>query len=281
MMSHILQVKDNELFMSKHETFEGLVEIMDRLRGPDGCPWDREQTYATLRGYLLEEAYEVAQALDDDDEAALCEELGDLLFQIVFLSRIGKENGIFTAEDVVKSIATKMVRRHPHVFGETTVQDSDDVLRNWEDIKRQEQREKNRELPGLLDGVPAALPALLKAYRIGTKASRVGFFWKTDDEIMSKVDEELAELRASLEQSDHDGTREELGDLMFTLVMLARHTGIDPEDALERSNRKFMNRFGKLEATLRKDGETVDGSSAERLERIWQAVKAGEVDQPS
>jgi MazG family protein len=204
-----------------------------------------------------------------------------LLFQIVFLSRIGKENGTFTAGDVVKSIATKMVRRHPHVFSDATVKDSDDVLRNWEEIKREEQKEKNKELPGLLDGVPAALPALLKAYRIGTKASRVGFFWKTDAEIMIKIDEELAELREAVEASDSSGIREELGDLMFTLVMLARHSGIDPEDALERSNRKFTGRFRSLEEILRKDDATVEGSTADRLEEVWQQVKGLEADQPS
>ncbi len=280
-MPQYLQVKDSEAFMSKFDTFDGLLEIMDRLREPEGCPWDREQTYATLRGYLLEEAYEVAQALDDNDEQALCEELGDLLFQIVFLSRIGKENGAFSAGDVVRGIAAKMVRRHPHVFAETKVRDSEDVLRNWEDIKRQEQKGKKQELPGVLDGVPAALPALLKAYRIGTKASRVGFFWKTGEEILGKVDEELGELRESLAGSDHDGIREELGDLIFTLVMLARHSGVDPEDALERSNRKFTGRFRRLEEIVRDEGGTVDGSSMDRLERLWRQVKGEEGGQPS
>ena len=280
MMPPGLQVKDNEVFMDNYGTFKGLLEIMDRLREPDGCPWDREQSYATLRGYLLEEAYEVAQALDDGDETALCEELGDLLFQIVFLSRIGKENGAFTAADVVRSIATKMVRRHPHVFGGAQVRDSDDVLRNWEEIKREEQREKNRGgaegQPGVLDGVPAALPALLKAYRIGTKTARVGFFWKSDDQILEKIDEELAELRDSLAESDRDGVREELGDLMFTLVMLARHVGIDPEDALENSNRKFTGRFRRLEEILRTEGGRVDDSSMDRLEQLWRQVKREE-----
>ena len=267
--------------MSKYDTFEGLLEIMDRLRDPEGCPWDREQTYNTLRGYLLEEAYEVAQALDDGDEAALCEELGDLLFQIVFLSRIGKENGAFSADDVVRSIATKMVRRHPHVFGDAKVRDSDDVLRNWEEIKREEQKEKNQSLSGVLDGVPAALPALLKAYRIGTKAARVGFFWKTGGEIMAKIQEELEELQEAVAASDRSGIKEELGDLMFTLVMLARHSGLDPEDALEQSNRKFTGRFRNLEAILRKDGSSVEDSSADRLEEVWQQVKSLEADQPS
>ena len=253
---------------------------MDRLRGPDGCPWDREQSYATLRGYLLEEAYEVAQALDDGDESALCEELGDLLFQIVFLSRIGKENGAFTADDVVQSIAAKMVRRHPHVFGGAQIRDSGDVLRKWEEIKREEQREKSDAgaagRAGVLDGVPAALPALLKAYRIGTKTARVGFFWKSDHQILEKIDEELAELRDSMAESHRDGVREELGDLMFTLVMLARHAGIDPEDALEHSNRKFMGRFRRLEEILRTEGGEVDESSMDRLEQIWQQVKGEE-----
>jgi tetrapyrrole methylase family protein/MazG family protein len=193
------QVKEYTGFMAVSDTFEGLLEIMDRLRGPDGCPWDQEQDYASLRGYLLEEVYEVAQALDDKDEQALCEELGDLLFQIVFLSRIGKEHGSFTAQDVIRGIATKMVRRHPHVFGDSSVKDSEDVLRNWEEIKKQEKRDRvgpgeQSGCPGILDGIPVALPALQKAQRIGTKTARAGFFWKNYEDILTKVHEELGEL---------------------------------------------------------------------------------------
>lgn len=276
MMPREAQVKNSEGFMSDYDTFEGLLEIMDRLREPDGCPWDREQTYRSLRGYLLEEAYEVAQALDEGDEAALCEELGDLLFQIVFLSRIGKENGAFAAGDVVRGIAGKMVRRHPHVFGDASVKNSEDVLKNWEAIKRQEQRTKNREPTGVLDGVPAALPALLKAYRIGTKTSRVGFFWKSGDDILTKIDEELVELKEALERSDRNHIREELGDLMFTLVMLGHHCGVDAEDALESSNRKFTRRFRRLETILKNSGAAVDGASMERLEQVWRQVKEEE-----
>jgi MazG family protein len=268
--------------MAVSDTFEGLLQIMDQLRGPDGCPWDREQDYASLRGYLLEEVYEVAQALDDKDEQALCEELGDLLFQIVFLSRIGKENGAFTAQDIVRGIATKMVRRHPHVFGDSHVRDSEDVLRNWEEIKKQEKRDRlepgeEAGSPGILDGIPVALPALQKAQRIGTKTARAGFFWKNHEDILAKVHEELGELHESLSEQDESGVEEELGDLLFTLTMLARHKGLDAEAALERSNRKFTRRFGALEQILTVADESVAGSAPERLEEIWQQIKRAEV----
>jgi MazG family protein len=185
--------------MPPSRTFDDLVAIMDRLRDPGGCPWDREQTYATLRGYLIEECYEVVDALDRDDRAGLREELGDLLFQIVFLSRLGQEDGAFTARDVIEGIASKMVRRHPHVFGDDTAADATEVLRRWEEIKKLE-KDGAGALPApasVLDGVPHALPALVKAQRLGTKAARVGFDWKDEEGVLAKLDEESAELRAA------------------------------------------------------------------------------------
>jgi MazG family protein len=256
------------------EGFAGLVRLMDRLREPGGCPWDREQTYESLRGYLLEEAYEVAEALDQGDSRALGEELGDLLFQIVFLSRLAKEQGAFTIDDVVRTIAEKMVRRHPHVFGDVKAESSAQVLQNWEAIKREEKAASPRPAEAsLLDGIPAALPALLKAQRLGSKAARVGFDWKEPQAVLAKTREELEELSQAVSQGDRDRVREELGDLLFVLAMLARHMEIDPEGALERANRKFRERFCWIEAELSRRGVPLEQAGLELLEQLWSQAK--------
>lgn len=263
--------------MANDYDFDFLVRLMDRLRSPDGCPWDREQDYGTLRGYLLEECYEVVQALDDQDEDALGEELGDLLFQIVFLSRIGKERGRFTIDDVVRGIAEKMVRRHPHVFGDDTARDADEVLRNWEEIKRREKADAGAAgNESVLAGIPGALPALQKAQRLGTKAARVGFDWPRHDGLLDKIEEELGELRAGVEGGRLEEIRAEFGDLLFTLVMLARRLSIDAERALEDTNRKFRRRFEHVERRVREDGTTLDDAGLERLDRYWDEAKAHE-----
>jgi len=263
--------------MSDLRRFEELVAIMDRLRGPDGCPWDREQDYGTLRGYLLEECYEVAEALDRADPTALCEELGDLLFQIVFLARIAKEEGRFSIDDVVQGIRDKMVRRHPHVFGSASARDSDEVLRHWERIKREEKNGPDGNAAGrpgsVLDGVPRALPALLKAQRLGTKAARVGFDWERPQDVLDKIEEELRELRQAVERAERDSTREELGDVLFSLAMLARHLEVEPEGALEQANRKFVKRFCWIESELSRRGEAIEEAGLERLERLWTEAK--------
>lgn len=256
------------------EGFAGLVRIMDRLRSEDGCPWDREQDYRSLRGYLLEECYEAIEALDAQAELALCEELGDLLFQIVFLSRIGKERGTFTIDDVVRGIATKMIRRHPHVFGDERADTSDEVLRNWEEIKR---REKGDRAPtSVLAGVPKALPALSKAHRLGTKAARVGFDWTDDRDTVAKVREELSELDDARRSGDAGAIREELGDTLFALAMLARRLGVDPEEALEAANAKFRRRFESVERELLEEGVALEDAGLERMERAWERAKSGE-----
>lgn len=252
---------------------------MDRLREPGGCPWDREQDYESLRSYLIEECYEVADALDRSDRAALREELGDLLFQIVFLSRLAKEDGEFVAADVVRGIAEKMIRRHPHVFGDAKAETPADVLRNWEEIKREEKRQDQRPSAAraaehsVLDGIPIALPALLKAQRLGTKAARVGFDWERPVDVLDKVYEELGELREAVEQEHRSSVREELGDLLFSLVMLARKLDVDPEGALEQTNLKFIKRFGWIEGELRKQHRRVDDEDVDRLEQLWDASK--------
>jgi len=261
--------------MKETDSFDDLVEIMDRLRDPaEGCPWDLQQDYATLRGYLLEECHEVAEAIDRDDPEALREELGDLLFQIVFLSRIGKEQGRFTAGDVVRGIAAKMIRRHPHVFGDATAADADEVLRNWEAIKR---REKGEEPSGsersVLDGIPRTLPALLKAQRLGTKAARVGFDWPDHRGVLDKLREEGSELEEALRSGERARIAEELGDLLFTLAMLGRRLEIDPEQALERANLKFYRRFRQVEQELELRGTPIEEAGLELLDRLWEEAK--------
>ncbi len=255
--------------------FEALVAMMDRLRGPRGCPWDRRQTYETLRGYLLEECHEVLEALDRKDWAALREELGDLLFQIVFLARLAKEDGHFAAADVVRGVEEKMRRRHPHVFGGARADTPEQVLEHWERIKQREKPERSR--PGsVLDGIPATLPAMLKAQRLGEKAARVGFDWKRDEDLMGKIAEELGELRLAVARREREHAAEELGDVLFALVMLARRLGIDPEAALEHANRKFRDRFTRMEAALRAEGRDPAQADLEELDRLWEAEKARE-----
>lgn len=260
--------------MQDMETFEKLVWIMDRLRDPeDGCPWDREQDYSTLRGYLLEECYEAADAIDREDRPGLREELGDLLFQIVFLSRLAKEEGAFTAVDVVRGIADKMVRRHPHVFGREKVDNAEEVLRNWEEIKRREKAGSDDASDSVLGGVPHGLPALLKAQQLGAKAARVGFDWPDEAAVLDKTGEELAELRRAVDGKQPEQIREEVGDLLFTLVMLARRLGIDAEQALALANRKFVERFGWLEEELRRRGVKIEEAGLELLDRLWEQAK--------
>jgi len=249
-----------------------LVAIMDRLRGPAGCPWDREQDYGTLRGYLLEECYEVAEALDLDDGPGLCEELGDLLFQIVFLARIAKEQGRFDIDDVLAGIAAKMVRRHPHVFGDASAANSAEVLRHWEEIKRREKAD-GHGARSTLDGIPAALPALVKAQRLGTKAARVGFDWTRPEDVLEKFDEELGEVREALAAGNRAALHEELGDLLFTVAMLARRLDVDAERALQDANRKFATRFGRVEAQLAQRAGGLAGADAALLERLWNEAK--------
>ncbi len=264
--------------MERAERFDDLVAMMDRLRATDGCPWDREQTYASLRGYLLEECYEAVEAIDDGDLASLREELGDLLFQIVFLSRIAKEDGAFSASDVVRGIGEKMIRRHPHVFGSTTAETAGEVLKQWEEIKRLEKggSERSRDSGSVLAGVPRALPALLKAQRLSTKAARVGFDWPSNLGVLEKVDEELEELRDAVRAGNLDAVRDELGDVLFTLATLGRRLGVDPEAALERTNSKFQTRFARIEKELRKRGIPIEEAGLELMDRIWDEIKSAE-----
>ncbi|MFB3903650.1 MAG: nucleoside triphosphate pyrophosphohydrolase [Acidobacteriota bacterium] len=259
----------------KNNYFRRLLELMDVLRSPDGCPWDREQTRETLKPMLIEESYEVLEALDSQDPSELCEELGDLLFQVVFHCRIAKERGEFDADDVCRRVYEKMVRRHPHVFGNATYQDAQELLKHWEDIKAAEQAEAGRtkEKKSLLDGIPPGLPALYAGYQISAKASRVGFDWPDLQGIKQKVVEEFQELEAAVERHDAERIREEVGDLLFAALNVARFLQIDPETALGRANAKFAERFRRLERHFAAQGRQLKDVSLEEMEASWQDLK--------
>jgi tetrapyrrole methylase family protein/MazG family protein len=255
---------------SAHYTWEDLIEIMARLRS--SCPWDREQTHRTLVPYLIEETYEVVEAIENDDETALSEELGDLLLQIVFHSQLGTETGKFTVADVIDALSNKMVRRHPHVFGDAVIEDVDAQWRNWEQLKALEatgQKRKSR-----LDGIPKHLGALQRGQRMQEKAARVGFDWPAVHDILDKLQEELTELaEAQREKQDDPHVREELGDVFFTLVNLSRAMGIDAETAMREANEKFYKRFSFMEQRAAKDGKSLSDMSIDELEELWQLAK--------
>ena len=249
-----------------------LRRIMERLRGPDGCPWDREQTLMSLRTFVVEETYEVVDAIGAGSPDALREELGDLMFQIVFQSRIAEEGGAFDIEAVMKGIGDKIVRRHPHVFGDGRLDTDDEVLVQWEQIKEVERRGRSDD--SMFATVPAALPALLKALRVSAKAARVGFDWTDGASLWAKVEEELAELRQAVREGDGSSVREEIGDLLFTLVNVARHHDIDPELALQEANSKFIERFRAIERGLAAEGLKAEPRNRARMEELWEKAKA-------
>jgi MazG family protein len=269
-------------------TFSDLVALMDRLRSPTGCPWDREQTYATLAPMILEEAYEAFEAVEEATTGhpeELRDELGDLLFQIVFYAQVAKERGEFTIDDVTNSIHTKMVRRHPHVFGDVKADDSATVLLNWETMKAEERRAAGKskdEKTSILDGVPSKAPALMEAHQLSTKAARVGFDWKNVEDIFDKLHEEIEELRAAIrnhvelqDEAAHARVREELGDLLFAATNIARHMQVEPEVALKLTNRKFRHRFNYIEERLRERQQAFDQTSIDEMESLWQEAKKG------
>ena len=271
-------------------TFNDLIALMDRLRSPNGCPWDREQTYATLAPMLLEEAYEAFDAVEEAREGRpeeLRDELGDLLFQIVFYAQVAKERGEFTIDDVTTSIHEKMVRRHPHVFGDVTANDSATVLLNWETMKAEERRAAGKtenSKTSLLTGVSSKAPALMEAHQLSTKAARVGFDWKTVDDIFDKLYEEIEELRSAImhhssvkDEANHARVREEVGDLLFAATNIARHMQVEPEAALKLTNRKFRRRFEYIENALHERGQAFDATSIDELEELWQEAKTKSV----
>jgi len=255
--------------------FDALVALCARLRAPDGCPWDREQTLDSLKTYIIEEAYEVVDAISSDEPDKLAGELGDLLFQIIFAAEIARERGWFDIVAVGRGIHAKMVHRHPHVFGDAAVTGAAEVVRNWEALKARE-----RDRGGALAGVPAQLPALLKALRITEKAAALGFDWERANDVLAKLEEEVHELRAELapasgEQSA-ERVREELGDVLFVMANLARRLGVDPEAALQVANEKFARRFSSMEARAASRGVTLGSLSLAELDALWEAAKAEE-----
>jgi tetrapyrrole methylase family protein/MazG family protein len=249
------------------------------LRSPNGCPWDREQTHASLRTYLLEETYEVLDALDYGKDDRLAGELGDLLLQIVFHAQLAAEAGQFDIGDVIERIHAKMVRRHPHVFAGARVETSAQVLKNWEQLKAEERQAHAEEAPAgpmgasLLDGLPRTLPALLQAYQLTRRASRVGFDWDDIEGLLEKLAEETAELRQALGRRDTASLQEEVGDLLFVTVNVARFLGVDPEIALKQANRKFSSRFREMEQRVAQTGRRLADVSKDELESLWQASK--------
>lgn len=284
--------------------FARLVDTMRTLRSPGGCAWDREQTVASLRPFVLEEAYEVVEAMDRGDRAALCEELGDLLLEAVFVAQICAEDGDFTIADAAEAVTAKLVRRHPHVFGDGAAGDGtasggnaagDDggggaaagpgggargralspaeVKRQWERIKREERAGAPGGRTTLLDGIPEALPSLLRASRIGARAANVGFDWEEAEQVVDKADEEIAELRDAIAGGDPGRIEEEIGDLLFTVANAARKLRVDPESALRTANAKFTRRFRAVEQRLESRGRTLHDASSEELEREWEAIK--------
>jgi nucleoside triphosphate diphosphatase len=258
--------------------FVRLVEIMARLRGPDGCPWDREQTIDTLKPFVLEETYEVLEAIDRHDHEALREELGDFVFEAVFVAQMEAEAGHFTIADSLKSIADKLVRRHPHVFqraeGEEALQSGEQVRVRWEEIKAKERSAaaESKKPETLLSGIAPALPALLRAYHIGSRAASVGFDWARTDDVVDKIEEEVRELREVA--NDAGRAEEEMGDLLFAIANLARKMGIEPETALRKANEKFTRRFTEMESRIAASGRKMAEMGLDQLEAEWQRAKA-------
>lgn len=256
-------------------SIDQLLGIMARLRDPDGgCPWDLKQTFSTVAPYTIEEAYEVADAIDRDDLADIKEELGDLLFQVVFHARMGEELGAFRFDDVVDVVSEKLIRRHPHVFASSGGIDEAEVNRRWEEEKAAERERKHGQADAsALSGVTRGLPSLLRAEKLQRKAARVGFDWPDCQPVMAKIREELDEVEDALVHDDADHVEEEIGDVLFAVVNLARHCGVDADTALRRTNEKFTRRFQAIEQTVQASGRTMEAVSLEEMEEIWQAVK--------
>ncbi|MGC2062079.1 MAG: nucleoside triphosphate pyrophosphohydrolase [Thermodesulfovibrionales bacterium] len=246
-----------------------LVRIMATLRSGQGCPWDREQTRESLKPFIVEEAYEVLQAIDDRDPEAIKEELGDLLFQIVFQSQIASERGEFSLSDVIGKIAGKMISRHPHVFGDAEVRTSGEVLIKWDEHKKREGKQRD----SILEGVPGALPALLQAQKLQARASRVGFDWERPDDLLGKLDEEIDEFKTAFSGKNIDETEDELGDVLFMLVNIARFIGLNPEEALRKTISKFISRFRYIEMSAKQQGRSLAEMSLAEMDALWDEAK--------
>ena len=262
-----------EINSTAGEKFQKLVDLMARLRGPGGCPWDREQTFDTIKPYTLEETYEVLDAIDRREWRELAEELGDFLLQAVFYAQMASEQGLFGIEDSLDAINGKLIRRHPHVFGDETAQTAGDVKRIWSEIKAVEKKEKGAEESSLLGSVPRALPALVEAQQIAARAAGVGFDWENAGQVLEKLEEELAEFERARRNASQAEMEDELGDLLFVLVNLARFVKVDPEQALRRTNAKFRKRFGYVERMLAQRGKKPGEAALDEMETLWQEAK--------
>ncbi|CAN5318410.1 nucleoside triphosphate pyrophosphohydrolase [soil metagenome] len=267
--------------MSK--VFDELVAVMARLRAPGGCPWDREQSYASLSQYLLEEAYETFDAIQEadatGDTANLREELGDLLLQVVFHATIGTERGDFTIDNVASGVTKKLVLRHPHVFGDANLERAQDVLDNWDQLKADERKASGKvekETGSILDEVPVHFPALLEGLKLTKKAAKVGFDWENAGQIFDKLDEEVSELKKAIEYGDSENAAEEIGDLLFVVMNLARHLDVEPETALKITNRKFRKRFRYIEDSLKSEGKALGEAGLGKLDDLWNKAKAAD-----
>ncbi|CAN7350316.1 nucleoside triphosphate pyrophosphohydrolase [Rhizobium leguminosarum] len=271
--------------MQPSKDISRLIEIMAALRHPEtGCPWDIVQSFETIKPYTIEEAYEVSDAIERGDMDDLCDELGDLLLQVVFHARMAEEAGEFSFGDVVNAITAKMIRRHPHVFARSAADTPDAVKKQWDEIKQAEKRERTERRSrrgitedfnsGFLGSVQRSFPALTEALKLQERAAKVGFDWSAPEPILDKIEEEIGELRVALREGDQAKVSDELGDLIFAIVNIGRHVKADPEQALRGTNTKFRRRFSHIEQVLEAEGETLEDATLERMEEIWQAAKA-------
>jgi MazG family protein len=262
--------------MTSGEKFEKLVSIMARLRASDGCPWDREQSFDTIKPYLLEETYEVMDAIDARAWPDLADELGDLMLQPVFFAQMASEAGHFRIEDSLDAINNKLIRRHPHIFGESEAQTADDVKKRWDEIKREERKTKQDQPELLLDSIPRSMPALVEAQQISSRAARAGFDWESTEQVIEKLDEELRELEQARSGASQEEIEHEIGDILFVIVNMARFLKVDPEQSLRKSNAKFRRRFAHVERSLAAQGKQLGDSSIAEMEQLWQEAKRAE-----
>jgi tetrapyrrole methylase family protein/MazG family protein len=274
-MTPMSEITPSPASVEAGELFARFVELIARLRAPGGCPWDREQTHETVKPMTIEEAYEVAHAIDEKDDDELMGELGDLLLQVVFHANIAEERKAFRLRQIIERVSDKMIRRHPHVFADDGASTSGEVLRSWEAIKAKEREAKGKDDESMLDSVHRGLPAVMEAFQMTTKVSRVGFDWPDADGALVKLDEEVLELRDAVrEKTDQKAIAEEVGDLLFVAVNVARLTGVDPESALKAANRKFRRRFRHIEERLGAGGRAPADSTLEEMDRFWDEAKA-------
>ncbi|HEY7305010.1 MAG TPA: nucleoside triphosphate pyrophosphohydrolase [Bryobacteraceae bacterium] len=262
-----------DFFGEAGEKFAELVRIMALLRAPGGCPWDRKQTFDTIKSYLLEETYEVMDAIDQRDWPGLAEELGDLLLQPVFFAEMAREGGLFSIADSLDAINQKLIRRHPHVFADASAETAEDVKQRWDEIKKEEKTRQETTLASILDDVPRNLPALMEAEKIGKKAAGAGFEWPDIAGVVEKLQEEAAELARARQSEDHEHIQDEIGDLLFTLVNLARFLKVDPEQALRKTNARFRRRFGYVERQIAASSSSLPETPLDRMEEFWQEAK--------